>query len=98
MLIQIPRAIVIAVGLTTIISITVFNFQPTPASSNDGGSIAPNYRDGYKVGKVQGIEDQRGGSEHDDSCPSDNTSIIWCIGFEIGYNDGYYDPGILGGN
>lgn len=98
MLIQIPNVIVIAVILTTIISITIFNYQSTTASGDDGRSIAPNYRDGYKVGMVQGLEDHRSGSEHDDRCPSENTTILWCIGFEIGYNDGYYDPEILGGN
>jgi hypothetical protein len=94
-LIQIPSVIVIEVVLITIVSITIFIYQSTAASSNDGRSIAPNYLDGYKVGIIQGIQDHRNGDEHDDRCPSENTTILWCIGFEIGYNDGYYDPEIV---
>lgn len=98
MLIQIPNVIIIAVILTTIISIAIFNYQSITASADDGRSIAPNYRDGYKVGMVQGLEDHRSGSEHDDRCPSENTTILWCIGFEIGYNDGYYNSSKISDN
>ena len=31
------------------------------------------------------------GEEHDDRCPQEKATILWCIGYEIGYNDGYYD-------
>ncbi|MGH9979494.1 MAG: hypothetical protein ACRD8Z_27200 [Nitrososphaeraceae archaeon] len=74
--------------------------QVTLASSDDtrSNATAPNYRDGYEVGTVQGMEDHGSGSEHDDRCPSENVTIIWCIGFEIGYNDGYYDSEISGRN
>jgi hypothetical protein len=87
-----PIIIVILVALTTIIAtITIFNNQVTSASSNNGKSIAPNYREGYEVGKAQGREEHRSGNVHDDRCPPENNGILWCIGYEIGYNDGYYD-------
>jgi hypothetical protein len=93
---QILNVIVIMVVLTPIISITIFNNQSTNASSDDGTSIAPIYRDGYEVGKVQGREDHIGGNEHDDRCPPENGDILWCIGYEMGYNDYYNTSEILG--
>jgi hypothetical protein len=92
MLNQMPIAIVI---LTTI---TIFNNQVTTASSyDDDNSISRNYRDGYEVGKVQGRDDHRNGNEHNDRCPPENNGILWCIEYEIGYNDGYYSASeILG--
>lgn len=99
MLIRILKVIIIVVFLTTIPSIMIVDNQAMTASVDEGVSIAPFYRDGYDKGKVQGIEDHRDGIEHDDRCPSEkNITILWCIGYEIGYNDGYYDPEILGGN
>jgi hypothetical protein len=86
--------IVIVVILTTIYSITILNNQTTTASTDDGGSILSKYRNGYGVGKDQGREDSRGGKEHDDRCPLEKVTILWCIGYEIGYNDGYYDSEI----
>ena len=88
---QLLNMIVIVVVLTTIISITIFNNQTTTGSSDDSRPILPKYREGYEVGKVQGWEDHLGGEEHDDRCPSENTTILWCIGYEIGYNDSYYN-------
>lgn len=52
--------------------------------------ILPNYREGYEVGKVQGSKDNISGNEHNDGCPSGDRNILYCIGYEIGYNDGYY--------
>lgn len=94
---QVPKVIVIGVVLTTITSIVIFNNQATTGSSDDGGSIFPKYREGYEVGKVEGKEDSRGGKEHDDKCPQEKVTILWCIGYEMGYNDGYYEPQISGG-
>ena len=94
---QLLNMIVIVVVLTTIISITIFNNQTTTGSSDDSRSILPNYREGYEVGKVQGREDHLRGEEHDDRCHQEKATILWCIGYEIGYNDGYYDSEILGG-
>jgi hypothetical protein len=79
--------------ITISTTITVFNYQIVFAqfgNSNDN-SILPNYRDGYEVGKVQGSKDNIRGNEHNDGCPPEGHNILWCIGFEIGYNDGYYD-------
>jgi hypothetical protein len=98
MLVQILNIIVIVVFLTTIPSIMIVDNQAMTALVDEGVSIAPFYRDGYDKGKVQGIEDHRDGIKHNDRCPSENTTILWCIGYEIGYNDGYYDAEILGGN
>jgi hypothetical protein len=94
-----PIVIVIVVALaTTIATITIFNNHVTSALSNDDKSIAPNYREGYEVGKAQGREEHRSGNVHDDRCPPGNNGILWCIGYEIGYNDGYYDSsGVLKG-
>lgn len=87
--------IVIVVVLITIISITIFSNQVTTASSDeDGRSIEPNYQEGYEIGKLQGIDDHSDGREHNDSCPPEKGTILWCIGYEIGYNDGYYDSEI----
>jgi hypothetical protein len=72
-----PNVIVIVVALTTTIAtITIFNNQVTSTSSNDGKSIAPNYRDGYEVGKAQGKEEHRSGIVHDDRCPPENNGIL----------------------
>jgi hypothetical protein len=88
-----PIVIVIVVTLTTTFAtITIFNNQVTSALSNHSKSIAPNYREGYEVGKTQGREEHRSGNVHDDRCPLENNGILWCIRYEIGYNDGYYDP------
>jgi hypothetical protein len=97
MLIQILSVIIIVVFLTTIPSIMIVDNQVMTALVDEGVSVAPFYRDGYDKGKVQGIKDHRDGIEHDDRCPSEkNTTILWCIGYEIGYNDGYYNHEILG--
>ena len=98
MLVQILNVIVIVVVLTTILTIMMADSRATTALSDEGVSISSFYRDGYDMGKVQGTEDHRDDKEHNDRCPSENTTILWCIGYEIGYNDGYYDPKILGGN
>ncbi|MGH9924301.1 MAG: hypothetical protein ACRD5J_05190 [Nitrososphaeraceae archaeon] len=77
-------------------SIAVFNYNVIFASfdeeddDDDDESILPNYREGYEVGKVHGIEDNRSGNVHNDRCPPGDNDILWCIGYEIGYNDGYY--------
>lgn len=94
---QLLDMIVIVVVLTTIISITIFNNQTITGSFDDSRSILPEYREGYEVGKVLGREDYLGGEGHDDRCPQEKITILWCIGYEIGYNDGYYDSEILGG-
>jgi hypothetical protein len=39
---------------------------------------------------VHGRDDNRGGNEHNDRCLPGDNDILWCIGYEIGYNDGYY--------
>jgi hypothetical protein len=81
------------VFLTTISTAITFNYQIVVAqfdNSNDN-SILPNYREGYEVGKVQGSKDNISGNEHNDGCPPEGHNILWCIGFEIGYNDGYYN-------
>jgi hypothetical protein len=49
MLNQILNVIMIVVVLTPITSIMIFNNQSTSASSDDGRSIAPIYREGYEV-------------------------------------------------
>jgi hypothetical protein len=77
--------------LTIITNIVIFNDQLNTASSDDAKSIPPDYRGGYEVGIMQGIQDQRSGKGHNDSCPPENYGILWCIGYEIGYNKGYYD-------
>lgn len=82
------------VFLTTIsTTITVFNYQIVFAQfdNSNGKSILPNYREGYEIGKAQGSSDNISGNEHNDGCPPEGHNILWCIGFEIGYNDGYYD-------
>ncbi|MFZ0553903.1 MAG: hypothetical protein WAM26_01300 [Nitrososphaeraceae archaeon] len=75
-------------------SITVFNYNMIFASFGDDDDndkpILPNYREGYEVGKVQGSKDNISGNEHNDGCPSGDRNILYCIGYEIGYNDGYY--------
>ena len=100
MLVQILNITIIVFILTIVGSITTMSNCVTIASSDDGRPIVSYYRDGYEVGKVQGIEDDRlDGNEHNDRCPSENTTILWCIGYEIGYNDGYYNSSkILNGN
>jgi hypothetical protein len=95
---QLPNMIVIVVVLTTITLITIFNNQMATGSFDDSRSILPEYREGYEVGKVQGMEDHLGSEGHVDRCPQEKVTILWCIGYEIGYNDGYYDPEILSGN
>jgi hypothetical protein len=79
-------------------SIAVFNYHMMFASYDDDDNdivednklILPNYREGYYVGKVQGSKDNISGNEHNDGCPSGDRNILYCIGYEIGYNDGYY--------
>lgn len=92
MLNEISNVIVIIVVLTTIATtLTIFNYQVTLASLNDDDkSISPNYREGYEIGKVHEREDNRNGIEHNDRCPLGDNGILWCIGYEIGYNDGFY--------
>jgi hypothetical protein len=92
---EISNVIVIIVVLTTITTIattiTIFSYQVTSAiSDDDDRSISPNYREGYEIGKVHGREDNRSGNEHNDRCPQGDNNILRCIGYEIGYNDGYY--------
>ena len=36
------------------------------------------------------LDDLRSGNEHNDRCPPGDNDILWCLGYEIGYNDGYY--------
>jgi hypothetical protein len=98
MLNEVPNVIVIiAVLITTnATAIIISNYQMTSASSDDDDddddkSILPNYREGYEIGRVHGREDNRSGNEHNDRCPPGDNDILWCIGYEIGYNDGYYD-------
>jgi hypothetical protein len=83
--------VTVVVVLTTI---AVFNYHHMIFASHDDDdydkSILPNYREGYKVGEVQGRKDTIRGNEHDDGCPSWDRNILYCIGYEIGYNDGYY--------
>jgi hypothetical protein len=86
--------VAVIVVLTTIsTTITVLNYQVifAPFDDHNDRSILPNYQEGYEVGKVQGSKDTRGSNEHNDRCPPDDHDILWCIGYEIGYNDGYYD-------
>ena len=77
-------------------SVTVFNYHMIFAShdddedEDDDKSILPNYREGYEVGKVHGSKDNISGNEYNDGCPSGDHNILYCIGYEIGYNDGYY--------
>ena len=40
--------------------------------------------------ELQGSKDIISGNENNDGCPSEDRSILYCIGYEIGYNDGYY--------
>lgn len=82
--------VTVVVVLTTI---AVFNYHMIFASHDDDDdkSILPTYREGYEVGKVQGSKDNMRGNEHNDGCPSGNRNILYCIGYEIGYNEGYYD-------
>jgi hypothetical protein len=79
--------VTVVVVLTTI---AVFNYHHMIFGSHDDDdddkSILPNYREGYKVGKMQGIKDNISDNEHDDGCPSWHRNILYCIG----YNDGYY--------
>jgi hypothetical protein len=91
--------VTVIVILTTIsTTIAVFNYHHMIFASHDDDddtddddkSILPNYREGYKVGEVQGRKDNISGNEHDDGCPSWDRNILYCIGYEIGYNDGYY--------
>ena len=51
--------------LTTVTSILIFDDQgiTNTLSSDAGCSIEPNYRDGYEVGRTQGIVDQNYGKE-----------------------------------
>ena len=95
MLNEIPNVIVIIVVLITTNAtiIMIFNYQMTSASLDDNDndkSILPNYREGYEIGMVHGRDDNRGGNEHNDRCLPGDNDILWCIGYEIGYNDGYY--------
>ena len=79
---------VVVVVLTTI---AIFNYHHTIfALHDDDKSILPNYREGYKVGEMHGSKDSISGNEHNDGCPSRDRNILYCIGYEIGYNDGYY--------
>ena len=83
--------------------IAVFNHHMAFASyddntNDDNRSIPPNYRDGYDVGKVQGSKDNISGNEHDDEIPSWDRNILYCIGYKIGYNDGYYGNSITEDN
>ena len=86
--------VTVIVVLTTIsTTISVFHYQVVFApfdDDDDDRSILPKYREGYEVGKVQGSKDNRSSNEHNDRCPPNDHDIIWCIGYEIGYNDGYY--------
>ena len=96
------KLIVTVVVVLTTIAIAVFNYHMIFASyvddddtddddtDDDDKSILPNYRKGYDVGKMQGIKDNISDNEHDDGCPSWDRNILYCIGYEIGYNDGYY--------
>ena len=96
------KLIVTVVVVLTTIAIAVFNYHMIFASyvddddtddddtDDDDKSILPNYREGYEVGKMQGIKDNISDNEHDDGCPSWDRNILYCIGYEIGYNDGYY--------
>ena len=90
--------VTVVVVLTTI---AVFNYHMIFASyvddddtdddtDDDDKSILPNYREGYEVGKMQGIKDNISDIENDDGCPRWDRNILYCIGYEIGYNDGYY--------
>jgi hypothetical protein len=95
MLNEIPNVIVIIVVLitTNATTIMIFNYQMTSASLDDyddDKSIPPNYREGYEIGRVHGRGDNRSGNEHNDGCPSRDRNILYCIGYEIGYNDAYY--------
>jgi hypothetical protein len=97
MLNVIVTVIVILITIST--TIAVFNYHHMIFASHDDDddtddddkSILPNYREGYKVGEVQGRKDNISGNEHNDACPSGDRNILYCIGYEIGYNDGYYD-------
>jgi hypothetical protein len=86
--------VTVIVVLTTIsTTVSVFNYQVVFAPFDDDDndrSILPKYREGYEVGKMQGIKDNISDNEHDDGCPSWDRNILYCIGYEIGYNDGYY--------
>jgi hypothetical protein len=96
------KLIVTVVVVLTTIAIAVFNYHMIFASyvddndtddddtDDDDKSILPNYREGYEVGKMQGIKDNISDNKHDDGCPSWDRNILYCIGYEIGYNDGYY--------
>jgi hypothetical protein len=85
--------VTIAVLATISTTIAGFNHQVVlaPFDNDDGKSILPHYREGYEVGKVHGSKDGVSGNEHNDGCPPGDHDIQWCIGYEIGYNDGYYD-------
>lgn len=91
-----PNVIVITVVVitTNVTTIVILNYQMTSASLDDNDdddeSISPNYIEGYGIGMVHGREDNRGGNEHNDRCLPGDNDILWCIGYEIGYNDGYY--------
>ena len=95
------KLIVTVVVVLTTIAIAVFNYHMIFASDiddddtdddtdDDDKSILPNYREGYEVGKMQGIKDNISDIENDDGCPRWDRNILYCIGYEIGYNDGYY--------
>ena len=70
--------------LTTFTSITRSNNHATTTelSSDDGKSIEPNYREGFEIGKMQGIEDYSSGKEHEDCCPPGKDVILLSIGYE----------------
>ena len=89
-----PNVIVIIVVVitTNVTTIMILNYQMTSASlddDDDDESMSTNGI-GYGIGMVHGREDNRGGNEHNDRCLPGDNDILWCIGYEIGYNDGYY--------
>ena len=83
--------LLVTVVVVVLTMIAIFNYHHTIFALHDEDkSILPNYREGYEVGKVQGSKDNISGNEHNDGCPSGDRNILYCIGYEIGYNDGYY--------
>ena len=82
---------IIVTVVVVLATIAVFNYHYMVfALHDDDKSILPVYREGYEVGKMQGIKDNISDNEHDDGCPRWDRNILYCIGYEIGYNDGYY--------
>ena len=62
----------------------------TSFDDDNGKSITTQLSRRYEVGKARGSKDNISGNEHNDGCPSEDRHILYCIGYEIGYNDGYY--------